>query len=194
MKLIINERQYRLLIENENGINPDGELFEMSDIVSPFKWDKTFLRACKLEPGKYRGYYINGNVDLSKSQIKELKYLVKVEGYLYLRNTSITELPLLSTVGGYLDLYNTPIKSLPMLKTVGGDVYLKDTQITELPLLTTVRSDLNLNYTPIKSLPMLSTVEGDLYLRGTPLEKELKKTMSDKEIKNKFGVEGNLYI
>ena len=105
MKLIITEHQLKLIIENEDVINPDGELFEMpSDIVSPFKWDKTFLRACKLEPGKYRGYYINGDVNLFKSDITELNYLVKVGGNLNLKETQIKELPMLSKVGGNLYL------------------------------------------------------------------------------------------
>jgi hypothetical protein len=182
MKLIINERQYRLLIENENGVNPDGELFEMINIVPPFKWDKTFLRACKLEPGKYRGYYIDWDINLSKSDITELNYLVKVGGNLNLSNSKIESLSMLSKVEGYLVLRQTSIESLPMLKTVGDNLILHDTPITELPMLSTVGGDLYLGYSSITELPMLSTVGGELNLSDSSV-KELPKLKTVGELR-----------
>jgi hypothetical protein len=194
MKIIINESQFKLIVES----NKEKNLLNLTNVyedgLNPDKWDSYFLFMKNKKKRNYAGYYIDGNVDLSKSDITELKYLVKVGGYLYLRDTPITELPMLSEVGDDLYLRFTPIKELPMLSYVGGNLYLNYTPITELPMLSTVGSDLNLNYTQITELPLLTTVGEWLYLSDTPLGKKLKKTMSEKEIRNKFGVKVGLEI
>ena len=177
MKLIITEEQLRLIVESEK--EDKGEnLMDLTSAyeggLSPNKWDSFFLFMNNKKKTDYDGYYIDGNVNLSKSDITEFKYLVKVGGYLNLSNSKIESLPMLSKVEGYLYLKNTQITELPMLSEVGDDLYLGDTPITELPLLTTVGGDLNLN--------------------DTLLGKELNKTMSKEEIKNKFGVKFNLSI
>jgi len=160
MKLRITEQQYRFLIESEGEEDKDENLIDFSKHIStdPDLWDEIFEQKNKLviKNGgkKYDGYYINRDVNLRKSQIKELKYLVKVSGY--------------------LDLYKTRITELPMLSEVGGNLNLRHSPITELPLLTTVGEWLD--------------------LRHTPIGEELKKTMSDAGIKNKFGVKGKIYI
>lgn len=181
MKIIITESQYWRLIESEE----EGfKLYNFTKLYKSYKndpnmWDEIFEQKNRLNikngGKKYDGYYIDGSVDLRKSKdITELKYLVKVGGFLNLNETPITELLMLSTVGGYLDLSGSQITELPMLSKVGGS--------------------LDLYKTPITELPMLSTVGGYLDLRNDLLGEELKKTMSKEEIKNKFGVKGDLYI
>ena len=100
MKLIITESQYKMIVENED---KDGNLLDFTPFVdvNPIKWDEMFERLNKKKGGKYDGYYIDGFVDLYKSDVTELKYLVRVEGWLDLRDTFIESLPMLSYVGGY---------------------------------------------------------------------------------------------
>ena len=139
MKLRITEQQYRFLIESEEEeSNP--LLFDFTKLSKTYSddpdiWDVIFEQKNKLNikngGKKYDGYYINGDVDLSKSDITELNYLVKVGGYLILRFTPITELPMLSYVGGNLYLNYTQITELPMLSYVGSNLYLGDTPLGE---------------------------------------------------------------
>jgi hypothetical protein len=201
MKIRITEQQYRFLIESEKESDP--LLFDFTKVYKSYEndpdmWDEIFEQKNKLNikngGKKYDGYYINSDINLSKSKVTELNYLVKVGGSLDFYDTPITELPMLSTVGGDLYLHKTQIKELPMLSTVGGYLDLYKTQIKELPMLSTVGGYLDLYKTQIESLPMLSTVGGDLDLTDTPLGEELKKTMSKEEVKNKFGTKGNLYL
>ena len=128
MKIIINECQLRLIVENE-----DKNLINLTDFhdsgVSPNKWDEMFLHLNKKKGGIYDGYYIDGDVYLSSSDITELNYLVKVGGNLDLRRTPIKSLPMLSYVGGSLDLVETPLSKVTTKKelrkqiNVGGNIY-----------------------------------------------------------------------
>ena len=171
MKIIINESQYKLIVENEN---KGGNLIDLTDVyesgVSPNKLDDMYEHINNKKGGKYIGYYINGDVDLEKYNVNKLNYLVIVGGRLYLRHTPIKLLPMLSYVGGSLDLYGSQIESLPDGLSVGGYLDLSDTQI--------------------KSLPMLKYVGGSLYLRYTPLS----KTTTRKELRSKINVEGHIYL
>ena len=77
MKLRITEQQYRFLIESEEEeSNP--LLFDFTKVYKSYKnelnmWDEIFEQKNKLAikngGKKYDGYYINGNVDLFKSDI-----------------------------------------------------------------------------------------------------------------------------
>ena len=129
MKIIINESQLRLIVENE-----DKNLIDFTGVyesgVSPNKWDEMFEHINnKKKGGKYDGYYIDGDVYLSSSDITELNYLVKVGGNLDLRRTPIKSLPMLSYVGGSLDLVETPLSKVTTKKelrkqiNVRGNIY-----------------------------------------------------------------------
>ena len=128
MKIIINESQLRLIIENENK-----NLIDFTGVyesgVSPNKWDDMYEHINNKKGGKYIGYYINGDVYLSSSDITELNYLVKVGGNLDLRRTPIKSLPMLTEVGGSLDLVETPLSKVTTKKelrkqiNVGGNIY-----------------------------------------------------------------------
>ena len=165
MKIIINESQLRLIVENED---KDGNLLDFTPFVdvNPIKWDEMFERLNKKKGGKYDGYYIDGFVDLYKSDVTELKYLVRVEGW--------------------FDLHNSQIKSLPMLNYVGGDLNLDASSIQSLPMLSYVEGWFDLSETPIKSLPMLNYVGLWLDLRHTPLSKVTTK----EELRKQIYVEG----
>ena len=133
MKIIISEGQLRLIIESEK--EDKGEnLIDFTGVyesgVSPNKWDEMFEHINnKKKGGKYDGYYIDGDVYLSSSDITELNYLVKVGGNLDLRRTPIKSLPMLSYVGGSLDLVETPLSKVTTKKelrkqiNVRGNIY-----------------------------------------------------------------------
>ena len=165
MKIIINESQLRLIVENEDDNLINFTPFYKSGIP-PIEWDEMFLHLNNKKGGKYDGYYINGDVYLSSSDITELNYLVKVGGLLVLDNSQIRLLPKLSYVGGRLDLYYSQIRLLPKLSYVKGW--------------------LDLRRSSIKTLPMLSYVGGDLSISNTPLS----KTTTEKELREQINVGG----
>jgi len=133
MKLIITEEQLRILVESEKEEN----LIDFTTIyeseISPDKWDSMFMQMNKKKGGKYDGYYIDGEVDLSVyDDITELEYLVRVGGDFTLGDL-INSLPRLSEVGGNMFL-NVPFskiyrkmgeKELRKKIDIGEDIYLK---------------------------------------------------------------------
>jgi hypothetical protein len=138
---------------------------------------------------------VTGNLDLRNTDITTLGKLESVGGDFNLTYTLIESLGDLKKVGGYLSLKETPITSLGNLEKVGTALYLEGTPITSLGELKSVGHDLDLDFSKIKSLGNLKSVGDNLYLRRTPLGKKLKESgMSIDEIKNKFGVKGNLYL
>ena len=171
MKIIITEEQLKLIVENEGEDN----LIDFTPFykigIPPVEWDEMYEHMnTKKKGGKYDGYYIDGDVSLYESEVTELKYLVKV--------------------GGYLDLYYTPIESLGNLKSVGGYLSLYKTKIESLPMLKYVGSGLSLRSSLIESLPKGLYVGGDLYLRMTPLS----KTITEEELRDEITVGGKIFI
>jgi hypothetical protein len=154
MKIIINESQLRLIVENEDKDN----LIDFTPFykggVPLGEWDDMFLLLKEKKERKgdktYNGYYIDGYVNLESSDITQLKYLVKVGGYLDLRRTPIKLLPMLSYVGASLDLYGSRIKSLPDGLSVKGYLDIRDTPLSETTTRGELRSKIN--------------VEGHIYL------------------------------
>jgi hypothetical protein len=223
MKIIITEEQLKLIVENENK-----NLIDLTDVyesgVSPNKLDGMFEHINNKKGGKYDGYYIDGDVNLYKSDVTELKYLVKVGGYLDLEISQIKSLPNLIKVGGDLNLAETGIKTLPLLERVDGNFYFRDSDIISIPNLVSVGRGVNgdvsgIKYLPklesvgadnddelygddltlwrsgITELPSLKYVNGSLSLGGSPLGKELNASgMTNVEINDKFGVQGKLFI
>ena len=142
MRYIINERQYRLLVEEEQ------EILQIPSLEVFGNWEtlQKFL--------KRRGnplYSIGGNLDLSGTNIKSLRNLTSVGGNLDLFNSSIKSLGNLTSVGGFLDLrYCKNLTSLGNLTSVGGAFNLyKCENLTSLGNLTSVGVYLNLTDTPI---------------------------------------------
>ena len=129
MKIIITEEQLRLIVENEDNDNLINLTAVYNSGIPPVEWDDMFKHLNNKKGDKYDGYYINGDVYLSSSDITELNYLVKVGGNLDLRRTPIKSLPMLSYVGGSLDLVETPLSKVTTKKelrkqiNVGGNIY-----------------------------------------------------------------------
>jgi hypothetical protein len=121
MKYIINERQYKLLTEQEV------EILRIPFEVFNNDWEtlQKFLEKRGFPP-----YEITGVLDLGFSNIKSLGNLISVGGDLNLYDSRIESLGSLTSVGGYLDLEDSNIKSLGNLTSVGGYLDLQKTPLS----------------------------------------------------------------
>jgi hypothetical protein len=171
MKIIINEEQLRQIIESKG----DGNLMDLTKIYEvgvPYnKWDSYFLFMNKKNGGRYDGYYIDSDLDLRKYSMDDfsvdytfdyeadrpfgLEYLVRVNGFLHLRNSEVTDLSNLKYVERYLNISGTEIDRLPELEYVGSGFAMENTKISELP--------------------KLKYVGGELFISGSPLMKDYDK-------------------
>ena len=183
----------------------DGEIVneffdEVVEIDGDFSSGEQYITLSKFSKLKY----VNGLFEIPDTKVTELPNLIKVSGDLSLINTKISTLPLLERVDGDFYLRDSEIVSIPNLVSVGWSMRGFNSKIKSLPKLESVgadydhefyKADLVLQNTEITDLPKLKYVNGDLNLVNTPLGSELKGSgMSDEEIKNKFGVQGKLYI
>ena len=132
MKIIINESQLRLIVENEDR---DDNLLDFTNYkdIDPAEWDDMFKHINKKKGGIYDGYYFDGDVDITTSKdVTELKYLVRVGGDFSLSDI-IDSLPMLTEVGGdiFFNKFFSKIyrqigeKELRKQINIGGDIYLK---------------------------------------------------------------------
>jgi hypothetical protein len=181
MKYIINERQYRLLTEQEE------QILRVPFVAFGNDWDvlQRFLERRGNPP-----YEIMDDLDLSGSKIESLGNLTSVGGYLNLGGSKIQSLGNLTSVGGYLYLRGSGIQSLGNLTSVGSYLNLNYSKIKDLGNLTSVEGYLDLGGSKIQSLGNLTSVEGDLMLRNTPLSKKYTR----KEIHSMVEVGGDVYL
>ena len=156
MKLIITESQYRLIVENEGENLMDFTPFYQD--FPPEMWDKVYLKIKKSEGINYDGYYIKGNIDIRNSQVKEFKYLVKINGHFIGKRSEIENLGMLKKVNGEVNLsYTKNLKSLGKLEKVSFDLDLNNSNIEDLGHLNEVGRSLDLRFTPnLKSLGKVS--------------------------------------
>jgi hypothetical protein len=75
------------------------------------------------------GLKIAGNLNLTETDMESLPERLEVAGNLYLDHSFIKSLPKDLKVGGYLSIEATYIKSLPRGLQVGGDLYLNDSKL-----------------------------------------------------------------
>jgi hypothetical protein len=223
MKIIINERQLRQIVESENKkklLSIPIELFynKMDAILDNYK--KKGFDGIKLvgDVNFYSVFYmdfdrifehiveIDGNLDLRKSTIKSLGNLESVGGTLDLRYCEeLSDLGNLRYVGGYLDLEKSKITTLKDLEEVGGSINFSQVPIEDLSKLKYVGGSINLLLSSnLKSLGNLEEVGGYLNINETNIESlsELKKVgdyldLTATKIKTLGNLEyvgGNLFI
>ena len=130
--------------------------------------------------------------------IKNLDNLVNFDGSISVYS-ELQSIPNLVMVGGDLNISGGLLEDLANLVNVGGDFNLivDDNDVSPLesiPKLESVGGGLRLDYSSITSLPSLTYVGGNLRLRRTPLGYKLRETMGVEDIKNKFGINGNIII
>ena len=140
MKFIINERQYKLLTEQEEKI--------LRIPFAAFGYDWEILQKF-LEKKGNPPYEITDDLNLPKSEIKSLGNLTLVGGNLNLEYSKIESLGNLTSVGGNLILHRSNLKSLGNLTSVGGYLELFYSKIESLGNLTSVGEYLDLGRTPL---------------------------------------------
>ena len=218
MKIIITESQYKLILENEEYIEQIKQLIETFDETNI---DMAFqiAKGLKIKQStilenyeelfklfKYKPSVINLKKITKKTILEVFDYLSKttIDLIFNLPNLKIIrffrlndgDLDELVSTNKNITIYNTcKITSIPNLTSVDGYFILNFVKnIKSLPKLKEVGT-LELFGSRIESLPNLISVGRNLGLQLTPLGKELKDSgMSEDEIKNKFGVKGNLYL
>jgi hypothetical protein len=75
------------------------------------------------------GLKVAGDLNLTETDMESLPERLEVAGNLYLDHSFIKSLPKDLKVGGYLSIEATYIKSLPRGLQVGGDLYLNDSKL-----------------------------------------------------------------
>jgi hypothetical protein len=166
MKYIINEKQYKLLTENNGRIlnipfnfemfNNDWDLFQkfLEKRGNPpchLTGDIFFDRGSKVDTfGSVVS--IDGNISLTYGSIGSLGDLTYVSGEVDLFNTKITSLGKLTRVGGYLDVSLSGLYSLGNLEYVGGSLDISETNLVSFENLKYVGENLILGNTPISSV------------------------------------------
>ena len=141
MKYIINERQYKLLTEQEE------EILSIPFAVFDYNWE---VLQKFLEKGGNPPYEIMDDLDLEDTRIQSLGNLTSVGGGLHLSYSKIESLGNLTSVGGNLDLNGVNIQSLGNLTSVGGWLDLEGTPLSK-------------KYTEEEIREMVK-VEGNVYL------------------------------
>jgi hypothetical protein len=138
-------------------------------------------------------FYYHGDLNLSRSGIKSLGNLVRVEGHLDLYgNESLQSLDKLKHVGSWLNLlYCKNLKSLGDLEYVGGGLDLASCKnLQSLGDLRYVGGYLDLRDTKIETLGNLNYVDGWLDLRRTPSSKKY----TEEEIREMIAFVGKIYL
>jgi len=217
MKIIINESQLRLIVENEDKLKlfpvPNDFLKIAGGVRKALKvyndkkdikgwdgikivgdmyyFDMEYDLLSDIELFFNEIVYVTGDLVLPVGDYKNSFNKLKViEGDL--RGTDVwnISLPELEYVNGDLGLNGSGIEELPKLKEVGGNLYLTLSDINSLPELEYVGSMLALRGTKIESLPKLNYVDSVLVLSNTPLS----KTTTEEELRNKIDVGGEIRL
>jgi hypothetical protein len=180
MRYIINEHQYKLLLEQD-------DILRIPFAAFGNDWDvlQRFLNRRGNPP-----YMIMDDLDLGETNVESLGNLTSVGGFLNLYKSIIEDLGNLTSVGGNMYLGGSKIKTLGNLTSVGGKLDLLGAEIESLGNLTSVGEYLNLYGTKIEDLGNLTSVGGNLILRKTPLSKKY----SEDEIRSMVEVEGKIYL
>jgi hypothetical protein len=164
MKIIINEEQYKQIIESENKRKlmsiPIKLFVDNADVILNNYYKKGF-DGIKLIGTV--GYYFTENISMDFDKLFE--HIVEVDGNLDLSGADIKSLGNLESVSGLLDLDNcNELESLGNLKYVGDYLFLRNTNITTLSNLEYVGHYLQLRGTQIEDLGKLKYVGGDVSL------------------------------
>lgn len=181
MKYIINERQYKLITEEQ-------EVLQLPSFNIFGDWETLQIY---LEKKGNPLYSLGGNVDLSHSDIESLGNLVSVEGNLNLLGCyKLSSIGKLTSVGNNLILSYSSIKGLGNLTSVGNDLFLMNCmQLTSLDNLTSVGGYLELGgCEKLTSLGNLKYVGDDLDIYDTPLKKYIV------EIRQMVDVRGEIFF
>lgn len=211
MKLIITEEQYRLLIENEEYLNPIKELintFDINNIEVAFQ----IMKGMKIKQSVILQEYMelfdifelipskNNLIKIAKFDDKDglvvhtkrtPDLLFKLPNLNVITFLKVGSLENLVEYNGIIKIVGDNINIIPnLVKIMELNVYHKK-QIL-LPKLREVKK-LGLMLSGVRDLPSLESVE-ILNILNTPLGNKLRETMSEEEIKEKYGVKNMLLV
>lgn len=163
MKIIITERQLKLITESES----KKKLLNVPTDLLYSKWEPIINNYRKKG---FDGIKLKGDVNFYSIAFMDFnevfEHIIEVDGNMDLRRSSIESLGNLESVNGYLDLgYCEKLVSLGNLKYVDGSLTLKNTNITTLDNLEYVGHYLQLSETPIRDFSKLKYVGGYVSLR-----------------------------
>ena len=154
----------------------------------PFIW-----KLLNNEPLTEKDLNIEGDLDLTDTNIKSLPNGLKITGNLILTECeSLRSLPKGLKVGGSLDLsYSLHLDSLPNGLVVGGDLILSGCEsLDSLPEGLKVGGELHLDNSDVYELPKGLEIGGDLIVTNSALEeysdKKLRKMIQPGFIKGKI--------
>lgn len=209
MKIIINENQLRVIVENEEYINSIKEMintFDIDNIEIAFQIMKgmrikqsviledymELFDIFELKPSKRNLIKIvKFDDDLVVSTKRTPDLLFKLPNLNMITFIRVGSLDNLVEYDGVIKIVDSNINSVPNLVKVGTlNVYHKRQML--LPKLREAKG-LGLMFSGIRDLPSLESV-GTLNIHDTPLGKKLLETMSEDEIKNKYGVKNMLLV
>ena len=218
MKIIINESQLRLIVENEESIklcpipsdliNSEGGVDIAMDVYNNKKdikgWgginilgDLNYYTMTDDMFSDINSFFneivhISGNLVLPAGDYEvNFNKLKEIKGNL--RGSDLwgdVSFPELEYIGGDVHFHSSNIETLPKLKKVNGYLHLSDSAIHSLPELEYVGGILGLRQTDIEDLPRLEYVGGRLVLMGTPLSNKTTK----EELRNKMEVKGDIIL
>lgn len=148
--------------EVEDGLLPDNLTITGNVIINNAKLKKL-----------PNGLHIEGDLNISDTEIKILPKNLTVEGSLLTHNANISKIEEGLVVNGNLNLsQEANIKSLPEGTIVDGDLDLRNTGISKLPeSLRHINGSADLGNTKIKKLPDSFYVKGDLNLFNLSITK-----------------------
>ena len=218
MKIIINESQLRLIIENEENIklcpitsdliNSEGGVDIAMDIYNNKKDVKGWggikilgnLNYYTMTDDMFSDIdsffneivYISGNLILPAGDYELSFNKLKVIGG-KLDGFDLwgeVSFPELEYVEGNAGFQSSNIETLPELKKVNGSLHLSNSPIHYLPELEYVGGILGLRQSDIADLPKLTYVGGRLILMGTPLSNKI----TEEELRNKIEVKGDIIL
>ena len=150
MKLIITEKQLRLIIESEQ----EGKLMHIPTEILQDKesFDRVFnLYKDNKEKKNYIGIKVVGDIDLSgrygmgfgSNMVGFCEELIEVDGELRVVDNYIVSFPKLKRVDGDMKLSMTEVYELPELIYVGGDLYLINSPLSKTTTEEELRNKIN---------------------------------------------------
>ena len=224
MKIIINESQLRLIVENEENIklcpipsdliNSEGGVDIAMDIYNNKKDVKGWggikvlgnLNYYTMTDDMFSDInsffneivHISGDLVLPAGNYELSFNKLKVIGG-KLKGSDLwgdVSFPELVYIGGDVDFKSSNIETLPKLKKVNGYLHLTDSAIHSLPKLEHVDGGLGLRQSDIEDLPELTYVGGALVLIGTRLSNKIVSMSEEERVEfmKRINVKGNILL
>lgn len=140
-----------------------------------------------LESGKFsiNGYnkasYDNNLKDFGVDENEMFENIEIINGDVDLSYTELESLGSVKKIKGDLKCHDSKLSDLGALRIIGGSGYLEGSKVERLKYLTKVGKDLNLSNSDVRRLDYLIEVGGDLHLEGSAFEKTGKPKVKQKD-------------